>query len=209
MRRRERGLCVFCWKKTKLSAQSSPSPVAAGCNITNAESDKPILLKAYGKAEQFLYFFFRSCVQDTFAFFESRGLPLVVQAGKRAFPKSEKAEDVVKTLRIYLQAGKVIIKTGSVVTKIHGNKDGIVSVVPQRNVSRSTVYFFNGQRFPPRNRLHGRRLQVAAGLGAHRASANAHHCSLGGKRGVEQAPRGRIHAGHENYFFCRRQEGFF
>ena len=69
------------------------------CNITNAEMDMRLLLRAYGKAEQFLYsLFVQFGVKETFSFFESKGLPLVVQARKRAFPNTEKAGDVLKVL---------------------------------------------------------------------------------------------------------------
>ena len=69
------------------------------CNITNAEYDTRLLLKNYGEAEQFLYSSFSQFgVKETFEFFEKRGLPLVVQARKRAFPQTEKALDVFKVL---------------------------------------------------------------------------------------------------------------
>src|SRR3989344_7170649 len=51
------------------------------CNITNNELDPHVLLRAYGKAEQYLYSLFSQFgVKETFSFFESKGLPLVVQA---------------------------------------------------------------------------------------------------------------------------------
>ena len=37
--------------------------------------------------------------KETFNFFESRGLPLVVEANKRAFPNTHKAADVVRVLK--------------------------------------------------------------------------------------------------------------
>ncbi len=69
------------------------------CNITNAEYDTRELLKHYGDAEKFLHTpFAEFAVQDTFTFFEKRGLPLVVEARKRAFPKTQSASDVVDTM---------------------------------------------------------------------------------------------------------------
>ena len=103
------------------------------CNITNAEYDERILLKNYGKSEPFLYSAFAKFgVKDTFAFFESRGLPLVVQARKRAFPHTEKATDVTAVLQReidkYKSSGQVTIKTNTSATKIV-TKDGIISAV--------------------------------------------------------------------------------
>ena len=99
------------------------------CNITNAEMDVRVFAAMYGKAEQFLYSLFAQFgVKDTFAFFESRGLPLVVQARKRAFPASEKASDVIKVLEEYVRGGGVVVRTGSAVTKIVTDKSGISAV---------------------------------------------------------------------------------
>ncbi len=89
------------------------------CNITNAEEDERVLLARYGVADKFLYSAFSQFgMKDTFSFFESHGLPLVVQAYKRAFPASERASDVVRALEKYLTQGKVEVRTGVTVKKI-------------------------------------------------------------------------------------------
>jgi len=81
------------------------------CNITNAEEDERVLMRAYGKAEQFFVLnLFAIWQRDTLYFFESKNLPLVVQARKRAFPKTEKAPDVVKTLEEYVRKSGVTVK---------------------------------------------------------------------------------------------------
>jgi predicted Rossmann fold flavoprotein len=107
------------------------------CNITNAEYDIRELLKHYGDAGKFLFSAFEKfSVKDTFEFFESRGLPLVVEERKRAFPASHKALDVYNVLERYARDGGVEIKTGSPVTKIelertdgHANKKTIAAVM--------------------------------------------------------------------------------
>ena len=89
------------------------------CNITNAEDDERIFLSKYGAADKFLHSAFAQFgVKDTFSFFESRGLPLIVEAQKRAFPATERASDVVAVLAKYLAAGKVEVRTGITVEKI-------------------------------------------------------------------------------------------
>ncbi len=93
------------------------------CNITNAEYDTRMLLKNYGVAEQFLYSSFSQFgVKETFDFFEKRGLPLVIQARKRAFPHTEKSLDVFKVLEKGLKNSGVTVKTNSPVVKI--SKEG-------------------------------------------------------------------------------------
>lgn len=100
------------------------------CNITNAEYDTHLLLKNYGSAEQFLYSpFSQFGVNETFSFFESRGLPLVVQARKRAFPKTEKAIDVFRVMEKYVRDNGVVVKTASPVSKIVANGRKIEGVI--------------------------------------------------------------------------------
>lgn len=111
------------------------------CNITNAEYDTHTLLKNYGKAGPFLYSpFSQFGVKDTFTFFESKNLPLVVQARKRAFPHTEKALDVFKTLEKYLKSGEVIIKTNARITKIIKEGDKIVGVIVKGTTYKAKTY---------------------------------------------------------------------
>ena len=92
------------------------------CNITNAEFDTRALLANYGAAEQFLYSpFAQFGVQDTIDFFTERGLPIVVQARKRAFPSTEKALDVFRVMERYLSeqpGNKVNVIAGAKVSEI-------------------------------------------------------------------------------------------
>lgn len=111
------------------------------CNITNAEYDARMLLKNYGEAEQFLYSAFAQFgVKETFEYFEKRGLPLVVQARKRAFPHTEKAFDVFKVLEKDLKNHGVIIKTGSPVSKILKEKNKITGIQVGREVYTAHSY---------------------------------------------------------------------
>ncbi len=102
------------------------------CNITNAEYDVHALLAHYGPAGKFLFSIFsRFGIAETFSFFESRGLPLVIEERKRAFPKSQKATDVYDVLERYVRGGGVIVKTSSAVTRV--NCDDILSSQNERD----------------------------------------------------------------------------
>lgn len=115
----ERGREVLLLEKNKKLGEKLKISGGGRCNITNAELDEHALLKHYGKAEQFLYSAFSQFgVKETFSFFESRGLPLVVQARKRAFPHTQRAIDVYLVLEKYIRKGRVTVKTGSPVTHI-------------------------------------------------------------------------------------------
>ncbi len=141
------GRAAQCGKKVLLLEKNKKLGEKLGisgggrCNITNAEEDVRVFAAMYGKAEQFLYSLFAQFgVKDTFTFFESRGLPLVVQARKRAFPASEKAGDVIKVLEKYVREGNVVVRTGSAVTKIVTDKAGISAVYCGTAEHRATSY---------------------------------------------------------------------
>jgi len=140
----ERGLRVLLLEKNKKLAEKLRISGGGRCNITNAEHDLRVLLGAYGKAEKFLYSLFSKFgVRDTFSFFESRGLPLVVQARKRAFPQTERAEDVVSVLEKYVRDGGVTIQTDSPVTRVRGTHSGITSVTSKKNTYSAEHYLFS------------------------------------------------------------------
>lgn len=105
-------------KNTKLGEKLAITG-GSRCNILNAEKDAKKLLSNYGSAEQFLYSpFSKFGMKEAYTFFESRGLPLAVEARQRAFPKSEKARDVVAFFRDYLAQGNVQVKHATAVDLI-------------------------------------------------------------------------------------------
>lgn len=100
------------------------------CNILNAETDERALLSHYGKSENFLYSpFSRFGMQAAYEFFESRGLPLKVEARKRAFPITENAADVVRTLTAYLKEGNVDVLLNTVVEAVRADGHRIIGIV--------------------------------------------------------------------------------
>ncbi|NQV11992.1 aminoacetone oxidase family FAD-binding enzyme [Candidatus Uhrbacteria bacterium] len=90
------------------------------CNITNAEFDNDIFIENFKDAKPFLELpLSKFSVRNTFDFFEGRGLPLMVEARKRAFPQSEKAEDVCKVLIDYIEeSGNVNVKLNAEVVSL-------------------------------------------------------------------------------------------
>lgn len=124
-----RGKSVLILEKNKDLGEKLKITGGGRCNITNKEFDNKKFLKNYGKAEPFLYSPFSIfSAKDTFSYFESLGLPLVVQARNRAFPETEKAYDVYKVLKDELNKNKVVIKNDTQVKDIV-SKNNIVSEV--------------------------------------------------------------------------------
>lgn len=121
------------------------------CNITNAEEDLRVLMKNYGVAEPFLYSAFaRFDNQDTFKYFTDRGLPLVVQARKRAFPHTERAIDVYNVMKKELEKGGVDTILGAQVTSIDtdGNKIKSINTVKGSYVAKSYILATGGMSHP-------------------------------------------------------------
>ncbi len=108
------------------------------CNITNAEFDTRAFLSSFGGDGRFLFSpFSRFAVQETFDFFAERGLPLVVEERKRAFPNTQKASDVIQTLEEYLHENGVEILLGTHVKRLLVEEGALVGVETDRGRFRS------------------------------------------------------------------------
>ncbi len=121
------------------------------CNIFNAEFDTHKLVEKYGKKGKALFSTFSQFdVTATRDFFESRGLPIKVEAEQRAFPVSERAADVHMTMLKYLQAGNVTIQTSAAVTGLE-SKDGVITavVLKDRKIPVSKVILATGGKSHP------------------------------------------------------------
>ncbi len=139
----EQGKRVLLVEKNKKLGEKLRISGGGRCNITNGEKDIHKFVATYGKKGKFLYSVFdQFSPADTFKFFEARGLPLVIQARQRAFPNTERAEDVVKLMENYAQGGKVTIKTGSPVTRIHSENNLITGISCGKNLYTAKDYIF-------------------------------------------------------------------
>lgn len=121
------------------------------CNITNVEENQRLFLQHYGKAAKFLYSSFSQFDnQKALAFFAKLGLPVQVEAGQRAFPVTERATDVVRTLQQYMQQGKVEVRKNVAVHSLVRGNGEVQGVVVGKNtlVAKSYVVATGGQSHP-------------------------------------------------------------
>ena len=126
----EIGKRVLLIEKNKLLGEKLKISGGGRCNITNAEYDVRKFLANYGSAADFLFSpFSKFGVKETFSFFESLGLPLVIQARNRAFPETEKASDVCNALIAYMKKNNVTVRTNTTVKKIIHDGKKISGVV--------------------------------------------------------------------------------
>ncbi len=141
----ESGKRVLVIEKNRSLGEKLKITGGGRCNITNAEEDLRTFLKSYDKAADFLFSpFSQFNNKDTFTFFEKLGLPIVVQARKRAFPESEKAYDVYMAMKKYLEKGKVELKLGQSVLKVtrDGSGKNIASVQTKDGIYKAKSFIF-------------------------------------------------------------------
>lgn len=113
------------------------------CNITNAEYDNNKFLKNFGDAGKFLFSSFSQfSAASTFKFFEKKGLPLVIEARKRTFPRTQKAYDVYAVMKKYMKDNGVSIITQSAVLKIVSEDGKIVNVQTLDSVYTADNFVF-------------------------------------------------------------------
>jgi len=124
-----RGLSVLVLDKNKSLGEKLKITGGGRCNITNNEPDIHKMLKVYGEGAPYLYSPFSIFgVKDTFTYFESRGLPLVVQARNRVFPVTEKAIDVFNVLYKEMINNNVVIQTNCTVSGFIHNDNKIINI---------------------------------------------------------------------------------
>lgn len=129
----ERGKRVLLIEKNKVLGKKLSITGGGRCNILNAEEDLHKLLANYEDAAKFLYSpFSQHGMKDSLEFFESRGLPIVVEARKRAFPETQSAPDVTRVMEQYVKENNVELKLKTKVQEIL-TKDGKITGVETNN----------------------------------------------------------------------------
>lgn len=85
------------------------------CNVTNMVDTLGDLIQQIPGNGRFLYSAFSAFMpQDTMDFFETHGVPLKVERGKRVFPQSDRAADIVDALRRCLTENGVEYKAARI-----------------------------------------------------------------------------------------------
>lgn len=88
------------------------------CNVTN-HCDPDTLMQNIPRNPRFLYSAFSRCTpEDVMAFFENAGVPLKTERGRRVFPQSDSAADIVQALKRRMEHENVRICMNSRVKKL-------------------------------------------------------------------------------------------
>ncbi len=129
----ELGARVLLLEKNKVLGKKLAITGGGRCNITNAEFDTHAFLSNFPQAGKFLHSpFSQFAPKEAIEFFEKQDLPIVVEARKRAFPKSQSAPDVLKAMERYIKRHNVEIKIKMKVNDITIQEDGTFVVETQR-----------------------------------------------------------------------------
>lgn len=88
------------------------------CNLTN-NCDPDTLMQNIPRNPRFLYSAFSRCSpQDVMAFFEAEGVPLKTERGRRVFPESDRAQDIVQALIRAAERAGAELRLGAPVKKL-------------------------------------------------------------------------------------------
>jgi predicted Rossmann fold flavoprotein len=130
----ENGAHVLLIEKNNILGKKLLLTGKGRCNITHAEFNIENFCHHFGKSGYFLkpalYQFGPKGIID---FFEKRNVGIKVERGKRAFPESDKSQDVLRALIGYLKNTGVEIKTGSTVKSIITENQEIQKIILSNN----------------------------------------------------------------------------
>ncbi len=90
------------------------------CNVTN-DCGVNEFLESVTKNHRFLYAALNAFTpEDTISLFENLGVPLKTERGRRVFPESDKARDIVDAMRRYSEGARTVFSKVSAVRKTDG-----------------------------------------------------------------------------------------
>lgn len=102
----ERGALAVLLEKNAAPGKKLLLSGKGRCNLTSSEEDTDLFLSKYGRNGRFLYSVFsRFGPAETISFFESIGVELKEERGKRIFPAAGGAPGVLDAVRRYAAGG--------------------------------------------------------------------------------------------------------
>jgi predicted Rossmann fold flavoprotein len=132
------------------------------CNVTN-NCTREEFLEAVTKNPRFLYAALSAfSTEDTMNLFESLGVPLKTERGRRVFPVSEKAIDIVNALRNYSAAASITYKKVTLIEKTEG---GFTVTAGKKQYAFDKVIIATGGKSYPLTGSDGSGYKLAMKLG--------------------------------------------
>lgn len=147
-----RGVSVILLEKNGRCGRKIALTGKGRCNLTNTKPWEEFQHHVHPKNIFFKNAFFAMDNIKVMEFFESIGLPLVVERGDRVFPKSMRAQDVTDTLVSWMESRGVDIITDCEVEEIKKDADsGIFTVIADGSPvasSKNVIVATGGLSYP-------------------------------------------------------------
>ncbi|MCS7181238.1 MAG: NAD(P)/FAD-dependent oxidoreductase [bacterium] len=119
------------------------------CNLTNLNEINEDYISKYKNGKFLINVFHQFSNHDLYDFFERNGLKLKIDTGKRVYPESENAEDVLKTIKKILDRNKVRLFLREKVLDIEKNKEFFEIKTDKRIFkTKKVVISTGGKSFP-------------------------------------------------------------
>ncbi|MBQ8689143.1 MAG: NAD(P)/FAD-dependent oxidoreductase [Clostridia bacterium] len=132
------------------------------CNVTNACSTQEFL-ENVTKNPRFLYAALNAFDTDsTVSFFEGLGVKLKTERGKRVYPESDRAKDIVDAMKNYSSGAKTVF---SKVKSVRQCDDGTFCVIADREYTFDSVIIATGGKSYPLTGSDGSGYKLANRLG--------------------------------------------
>ena len=132
------------------------------CNVTNACTTQEFL-ENVTKNPRFLYAALNAFdTESTMSFFEGLGVELKTERGKRVYPATDKAKDIVDAMQSYAAAAEVIYHKVKAVKKL---ADGGFSVIADKEYNFDAVIIATGGKSYPLTGSDGSGYKLAMKLG--------------------------------------------
>ena len=132
------------------------------CNVTNACTTQEFL-ENVTKNPRFLYAALNAFdTESTMSFFEGLGVELKTERGKRVYPATDKAKDIVDAMQSYAAAAEVIYHKVKAVKKL---ADGGFSVIADKEYNFDAVIIATGGKSYPLTGSDGSGYKLAMRLG--------------------------------------------
>ncbi len=132
------------------------------CNVTNNTDVQGFLINVT-KNHKFLYAALNAFSPlDTMQFFEDLNVPLVTERGRRVFPESQSAKDIVEAMKSFCSDAKIINEHVKGVKK---NEDGTFTVTASKDYIFDKVILATGGKSYPATGSDGSGYRIAIKLG--------------------------------------------
>lgn len=107
------------------------------CNVTHRPMEISKLIKNYPRGEKFLKKVFRHfSIEDTFEWFESRGVELKIESDGRVFPVSDSSQTIIDCLQREAEKSGIKISVSTGIKELNPTKSGY-ELITEKGVFRA------------------------------------------------------------------------